>query len=201
MAKQASMELLKGLPELPEAFYTPSGSALRVAMRKLWSDHVIWTRDYVVNAVADSASADESAKRLLRNQEEIGKAVGGFYGKPAGDQVTKLLKEHIMIAVDLVAAAKKNDTKKFKDADERWTRNANEIAKFLGKANKFWPEEQVADLLSLHLDLTKQEATARLKKNWSDDTKAFDDIFNEIMTLADALAAGIVQQFPEKFED
>lgn len=201
MAKPASMELLKGLPELPDAFYTPSGSALRVAMRKLWSDHVIWTRDYVVNAVADSSSGDESAKRLLRNQDDIGKAVATYYGKAAGEQLTKLLKEHIMIAVDLVAAAKKNDQKKLKDADTRWTSNANDIAKFLSKANKFWPEDQVADLLSLHLELTKNEATARVKKNWADDTKAFDDIFNEIMTLADALAAGIVQQFPDKFEE
>jgi hypothetical protein len=201
MAKQQSMELMKGLPNLPDAFYTETGSALRVAMRKLWTEHVIWTRDYVVNAIGDSPSADASAKRLLQNQDDIGKAVATYYGKAAGDQLTKLLKEHIMIAVDLVSAAKTDDQRKFKDADQRWTKNANEIARLLGKANKFWPEDQVADLLSLHLELTKKEATARLKKNWADDVKAFDDIFNEIMTLADALAAGIVQQFPEKFED
>lgn len=200
MAANSSSQLLKGLPELPKAFYTQNGSALRIAMRKLWADHVIWTRDYVVNAVADSPSADESAKRLLRNQEDIGKAIVPFYGKAAGDQLTKLLKEHITIAVDLVAAAKEDDKEKFKDADERWTENANEIAAFLAKANKHWPEEQVADLLSLHLHLTKDEATARLQEKWANDTKAFDDIFNEIMTLADALAAGIVQQFPEKFK-
>ena len=197
----SSLDLLKGLPELPPAFYTPAGSALRVAMRKLWSDHVIWTRDYVVSAIAGSASASDSANRLLRNQEDIGKAVATYYGRAAGDQLTKLLKEHITIAVDLVAAAKIGDQRKFKDADDRWTRNANAIAKFLGSANKYWPEDQVADLLSLHLKLTKDEATARLKQKWSDDTKAFDDIFNEIMTLADALAAGIVQQFPEKFQE
>lgn len=199
MATRSNSPLLKGLPELPPAFFTRSGSALRVAMRKLWSDHVIWTRDYVVNVVAGSASADESAQRLLRNQEDIGKAIAPYYGRDAADKLTTLLKEHLTIAVELIAAAKANDVRKLKDADERWTTNANEIASFLGNANPHWPEAQVADLLSLHLELTKQETTARIQKNWADDTQTFDDIFNEIMTLADALAAGIVMQFPDKF--
>lgn len=199
MARGSTSPLIKGLTELPPAFFTPSGSALRVAMRKLWSDHVFWTRDYVVNAIANSESAQESANRLLRNQEDIGKAIVPYYGKEAGDKLTTLLKEHITIAVDLVAAAKTNDHNKLKDADTRWTNNANQIANFLGNANPHWPEAQVADLLSLHLELTKTEATSRLTKKWEDDTQAFDDIFNEIMTLADALAAGIVKQFPDKF--
>ena len=199
MTRTPTTDLLKGLPELPPAFFSRSGSALRVAMRKLWADHVVWTRDYVVNAVAGSQSADESAQRLLRNQEEIGKAIVPYYGKDAGDKLTTLLKEHISIAVDLVAAAKAGDQRKLQDADQRWTRNANDIAEFLANANPHWPQAQVADLLSLHLELTKNEATARLEKRWADDTRAFDDIFNEIMTLADALAAGIVQQFPDKF--
>jgi len=190
---------LEGLTTIPDALFTEPGSALRIAVRKLWADHVIWTRDYIVAAVADLPSADDSAQRLLRNQEDIGKAIVPYYGRDAGDKLTKLLKEHITIAVDLVAAAKDGDKKALKDADERWTKNAQEIARFLGKANRFWPEKDVADLLSLHLELTKKEATARIEEDWSEDTKAFDDIFNEIMTLADALAAGIVQQFPEKF--
>src|SRR5688572_19116022 len=113
----------EGLSNMPDPLYTEKGGKLRIAMRKLWSDHVIWTRDYVVAAVAGSPSADESAKRLLRNQDEIGAAIVPYYGKAAGDGLTKLLKEHIMIAVDLVAAAKANDQRKLKDADERWKKN------------------------------------------------------------------------------
>lgn len=30
---------------------TPSAVALRQDMRKLWTDHVVWTRDYIVAAV------------------------------------------------------------------------------------------------------------------------------------------------------
>lgn len=178
---------------------TTAREPVRLALRKLWSDHVIWTRQYIVAAVAGTPDADAAAGRLLRNQEDIGAAVAGFYGQDAGDRLTALLKEHILIAVDLVAAAKQGDQAAFADQDARWTRNAEAIAAFLAGANPHWPEKDVFDLLALHLKLTKDETVARLTGDWAADVKAFDDIFTEIMVLADALHDGIVAQFPEKF--
>jgi hypothetical protein len=177
-----------------------SAEPVRLALRKLWSDHVIWTREYIVAAVAGTPDADAAAERLLRNQEDIGAAVAGFYGSAAGDQLTGLLKEHILIAVDLVAAAKAGDDAAFAKHDARWTANADEIAGFLASANPHWPKADVLDLLSLHLTLTKQEAVARLTGDWAADVKAFDDIFTEIMVLADAIHDGLVAQFPERFD-
>src|SRR5262245_50587427 len=43
--------------------------ALKTAMRRLWSDHVIWTREYVVAAIKETPDKDAAAARLLRNQE------------------------------------------------------------------------------------------------------------------------------------
>jgi len=171
---------------------------VRLALRKLWSDHVIWTREYIVAAVAGTPDADAAAGRLLKNQEDIGVAIAGFYGDAAGATLTDLLKAHIMIAVDLVAAAKSGDQAAFAKHDARWTANAEEIAGFLAGANPNWPKQDVLDLLSLHLKLTKDEAVARIGGDWAADIKAFDAIFNEIMVLADALNDGIVAQFPEK---
>jgi hypothetical protein len=176
-----------------------SKEPVRLALRKLWSDHVIWTRQYIVAAVAGTPDADAAAGRLLKNQEDIGAAVAGFFGDAAGSALTALLKTHIMIAVDLVAAAKSGDQAAFAKHDERWTANAKEIAAFLAGANPNWPEKDVLDLLSLHLKLTKDEAVARITGDFAADVKAFDDIFNEIMVLADALNDGIAAQFPEKF--
>ena len=106
-----------------------------------------------------------------------------------------------MIAVDLVAAAKTGDQAAFATHDARWTANIDEIAAFLAGANPNWPEKDVLDLLALHLKLTKDEAVARITGDWAADVKAFDDIFTEIMVLADALHDGIVAQFPERFAD
>ena len=171
---------------------------VRLALRKLWSDHVIWTREYIVAAVAGTPDAEAAAGRLLRNQDDIGAAIVPYYGEAAGQALTSLLRQHILIAVDLVAAAKSGDSGAFAKHDARWSDNATEIARFLAGANPHWPEKDVADLLSLHLKLTKDEAVARLTNDWEADVRAFDDIFTEIMVLADALHDGLVAQFPEK---
>src|SRR5688500_4417898 len=109
-------------------------------VRKLWEDHVTWTRVYIIAALADLPEADAAAQRLLQNQTDIGNAVKPFYGDEAGEQLTALLKDHILIAADLLAAAKAGDTAKFEDANKRWYKNADEIAAFLNSANPDnWP--------------------------------------------------------------
>ncbi|MGH2690283.1 MAG: hypothetical protein ACRDKW_15970 [Actinomycetota bacterium] len=173
--------------------------SLQRAMHRLWADHVIWTRDYVVAALADAPDADMAANRLLRNQEDIGNAIVPLYGKEAGAALTDLMRRHILIAVDLVAAAKAGDKERFAQEDKRWDDNAAEIAALLAGANPHWPQDDVHDLIAQHLALTRQEVVARLEENWEADVAAFDDIVTEILTLADALSEGIVKQFPEKF--
>jgi hypothetical protein len=51
-----------------------------------------------------------------------------------------------------------------------------------------------------HLRLTKDEAVARLTKNYSADIVAFDQIETLANTMADSMADGIVKQFPDKFK-
>ena len=176
-----------------------SREPVRLALRKLWSDHVIWTREYIVAAVAGTPDATAAATRLLKNQEDIGAAIVGFYGQAAGDKLTDLLRRHIMIAVDLVGAAKSGDQAAFATHDALWTANIEEIAGFLAGANPNWPKKDLVDLLGLHLKLTKDEAVARITGDWAADIKAFDDIFTEILVVADALHDGLVAQFPDRF--
>ncbi len=80
-------------------------------MRKLWTDHTVWTRMYIVESLTDSPAAGAAAVRLLKNQEDIGNAIKPLYGDAAGTQLTSLLKEHITIAVDIINDVKaKNAT-------------------------------------------------------------------------------------------
>jgi hypothetical protein len=168
--------------------------ALKVAMRKLWSDHVVWTRQYIVATVAGDPSAEAASKRLLRNQEDIGKAIVPYYGNAAGTKLTDLLKQHILIAVDVVAAAKAGDNAKLTSADKRWHDNAVDIATFLSGANSRWSKQALTNMLNEHLALTTQETVARLQKKWDEDVSTFDKVFNQAMTMADALSDGIAKQ-------
>jgi hypothetical protein len=178
-----------------------SREPVRLALRQLWSDHVVWTRLYIIAAVGGTPDATAAADRLLSNQDQIGNAVKPYYGNDAGSQLTKLLKDHIMIAVDLVEDAKSGNNDKFAKDDKRWDDNVRDIAKFLSGANPTnWSESDVYDLLNQHLQLTKGEVVARIKQDWTADVKAFDDIYAEIMVVADTLYDGLAAQFPDKFD-
>ncbi len=173
---------------------------LKTAMRKLWSDHVIWTRVYIIAAVANAPDQKPALQRLLKNQDDIGNAVAGYYGKEAGNALAKLLKEHIELAGKVVAAAAKNNKGELKEANDLWYKNAQDIAAFLHKANpNNWSEKDLEKMLDEHLKLTTDEAVARIQKNWSADIQAFDEIYNQILSMADALTNGIKKQFPNKF--
>lgn len=181
------------------SMHSEAAAALKQDMRKLWTDHVVWTRDYIIAAVGDQPDAQAAANRLMKNQEDIGKAVSKFYGDAAGQQLTTLLKEHISIAVDLIKAAKAGDKGRQQQADGGWQQNATQIADFLSKANPHWPRATLVDLMKMHLSTTTKEVVARLNKNWDDDVRAFDEVYDHILKMSDALAEGIVKQFPEKF--
>lgn len=170
------------------------------AMRKLWEDHVTWTRLYIVSAEGNLPDKDATTQRLLQNQTDIGNAVAGFYGEAAGTKLTALLKDHILGAAALIEAAKSGDKAKVSDASAKWYANADEIAAFLSGANpKNWPLADMKAGMKMHLDMTLQEAVDHLQGHYDADVKDYDKIHNHILGLADLLSSGIEKQFPEKF--
>lgn len=174
--------------------------AFHDAMRKLWEDHVTWTRLAIVTFTAGYAGFDATAARLLQNQEDIGAAIKPFYGDAAGAQLTVLLREHITIAVEILHAAKAGDTAALEEASTRWYANANDIADFLSAANpKFWPEEMMREDMKTHLDQTLAEAADELEGDYTDSVADYEAAHLHILAMADMLSSGIIGQFPKRF--
>jgi hypothetical protein len=174
--------------------------ALRTEMRKLWEDHITWTRLAIISLTTGSPDSEATVARLLRNQVDIGNAVKPFYGRAAGNELTRLLREHILIAADVIAAAKAGDGPKLADAQARWSANADRIASTLAGVNpRSWPLAAMKAEMHRHLALTTQEAVARLQGRWQADVAAYDRIHVHILHLADLLSAGLLAQFPDRF--
>jgi hypothetical protein len=173
---------------------------LRLEMRKLWEDHVTWTRLAVISLTTKSPDTSASVGRLLRNQTDIGNAIKPYYGAAAGHQLTALLRQHILVAADLIAAALEGDAAQVSAQQARWTANADEIARFLSRANpRFWKLGPTRTMLHDHLRLTTNEVLARLQQQWAADVKAYDQIHRQALHMADMLTSGIVGQFPQRF--
>ena len=175
-------------------------AAFHDAMRRLWEDHIVWTRLYIVSAAAGLPDADQAAQRLLRNQADIGDAIKPFYGDAAGTQLTALLRGHILTAATLVGAAKSGDTTAVNAASAAWYANADSIATFLSSANpRNWPVAALQSAMRMHLDLTLKETSARLHGDWAADIAAYDEVHQHILQMADVLSDGIIKQFPTRF--
>ena len=175
-------------------------AAFQDAMQRLWVDHVTWTRLFIVSFVADLPDLQATTDRLLQNQVDIGDAVKPFYGDAAGDQLTALLKEHILTAADLLGAAKAGDDAAFEKANEAWYANAREIARFLHDANpRNWPLADMRQMMKDHLDLTLEEAATQLGGDYAASVAVYDEVETEILHMADMLSSGLIAQFPQEF--
>ena len=178
----------------------PTTEQFDQAMRKLWEDHITWTRLFIVSATANLPDLQATTDRLLRNQSDIGDAIKPFYGDAAGDQLTALLRTHILTAAELLAAAKAGDDATVQQVSTSWYANADDIAAFLSNANpKQWPLAEMRTMMHDHLDLTLAEAVAHLQGRYSDDVAAYDQVHDEILAMADMLASGLERQFPSHF--
>jgi hypothetical protein len=179
---------------------SPQAVQFRNQMRKQWEDHIVWTRQFIVSAVVDLPDTNAAAGRLLANQDHIGDAIKPYYGEQAGEALSALLRDHILIAADILTAAKSGDSAGVEEANARWHENAKEIADFLSAANPSnWPQSEMREMMADHLEWTLAEAVARLSADWDADVAAYDRIHRDILHMADMLSIGIIKQFPGRF--
>lgn len=173
---------------------------LRMEERRLWIDHVSWTRSYIISALASLEDKDDVAQRLLKNQDDIGNSIKPIYGEEAGNALAKLLREHIELAGQVVDAAKNGNKADLDKYNKLWYENADEIADFLSSANPNYSNKTLKDMLHKHLQFVTEQVVARLNKDWKADISAYDKGEDHMIMFSDILIDGIIKQFPEKFK-
>jgi hypothetical protein len=174
---------------------------LRADMRKLWEDHVAYTAFFYKAAIDGGDDAGKIAARLLRNQDDIGNAVKPFYGEEAGNKVAALLRDHILIAADLVKSAKAGDAAGQELANKKWYRNADDLAALLSSVNPHWPRKTLEGALRGHLQMVTEQVVATLHHDTAAAIAAYDKGADHMLMVADVLTTGIVKQFPARFRD
>ncbi|MDD3653778.1 MAG: acetylglutamate kinase [Desulfotomaculaceae bacterium] len=175
--------------------FTKAQVDLRNHLRMLWEQHDVWTRSAIVSIVFGLPDLDFVVARLLRNPVDFEHALQPFYGDRIAATFRDLLKNHLVIAADLVKAAKAGNTTAAAEAERKWYANAGEIAVFLGNINPFWSQDQWRNMMNRHLALVKAQAVNMLSGQFATSIAAYDE--NELHTLgmADVMAEGIIKQF------
>jgi hypothetical protein len=111
------------------------------------------------------------------------------------------LNEHILIAAELLSAARAGDNAAFADSNARWHENVDQIGALLSNANpENWSVDDLQAMMKAHLDKTLEEAVARLKGDRDAAVAAYDQIHDDILHMAGMLTEGIITQFPKNFK-
>jgi len=176
---------------------TPSveRAELRMQIRSLFEDRVAWTRAYLVETIGGLAGQDAAAARLMQNGTDLGAAIEPFYGKQAADALTAMLNESVGHAAAAVSAALEGNSAGFESARASWYADADAVASFLADANPAWVKEDVKALLRACIDDAIAEANALMTGDAAASISAFAAHEDHAHQTADALAAGIAQQF------
>jgi hypothetical protein len=168
-------------------------------IRMLWEQHGAWTRMAIMSMFFGLPDEDLVINRLLQNPIDFANTFKLFYGDKIASKFSDLLKDHLVIASQLVKAAKAGDNKSATEAEKKWYENADEIAAFLSYINPYWSMESWKAMLHEHLALVKAEAVSMLTKDYAAGIKVYDKIESQALEMADMMSKGIIKQFPHKF--
>jgi hypothetical protein len=167
--------------------------------RLLWEQHVSWTRMAIISLVFKLPDVDEVLTRLLRNATDMGNMMKRFYGEQVGTRYAALVREHLVIAKDLAAAAITGNQQEVAAQDRKWHANGDEISDFLSSINPFLSKEEVRKMWYTQLNQTATEAVSMIKKDFKTDVAIFDDIEANVLLMGDAISDAIIKQFPGMF--
>ena len=187
-------------PRLPSNYWWSIRQVdLLKRMNLAWEQNIMWTRMLLISIAEDLKDLDATEKRLLQNPKDIADIFRRYYGNTTANKIENLLTEHLAIGKDLIVALKNNNQKLAKELTEKWYNNADEMAEAFSSINPFYPKEKVRDMLYDHLELTTDEVTARLRKDYTADIAAFDKVQQEILKMSQFFVEGIFKQFPNAF--
>jgi hypothetical protein len=166
--------------------------------RKLWEDHINWTRVVILAILDDLPGAPAYTDRLLQNPQDMADALRPFYSEDA-DQLGELIREHLVIAAEILQAI--HDGQPTEDLIAQWYANANDIAAKMNEMNpEFWPLNEAQGMWREHLDATVAEILAHHNGDYAAEVAAYDLVHNLALEMADFFSNGVMQQFPRSFK-
>lgn len=177
----------------------PGSCALKENMRTIWAHDVLWSRLSLIESLHALPGLSYTSKRLMQNQDDLGSLFKEYYGEKAGDNLAQLFKDYTNLALSILKAAQKKQLLQARSLGKKWKKNIEEIAEHLNSLNPAWDKRDVIKILNTYMELTGNEAWAHIKDKTDDEIDAVDKRFDHAMDVADLLANGIIEQFPQQF--
>lgn len=191
----------KNMPKFIIVHYEEDPAAIQKFIsdvRTLWHDHVTYTRSAIISIADGLDDINDVMDRLNANQDSIGQVLTSYYSEANALKLTNLLKDHIATIAETISYKKaKKDTT---ELETKAVENITAIADLLSSLDPInWPKDAVLAALTTHLKDTMAEIDSRINQHWAAEIAAFDKVIESSNAIADTMAEGIIDKFPEKF--
>jgi hypothetical protein len=115
-------------------------------IKHIWIERLIWVRQLILSIMLSLRDLNFVARRVQRNDAELGQILGEIYGVEAGRKFEDLLGEYIRVLSEIAPTIKAGNNTDL--LMQRWGSIAEGIAEFLSQLNPYWEEAVVEALIN-----------------------------------------------------
>ena len=186
--------------ELPDFSNFAAQTELTNEMRLVWEQHIYWTRMLLISIAGILKDQGPVTDRLLQNPYDIADIFAKYYSQETAKTIARLLIDHLQIGAEIITALRDGRKVEADQLTRQWYINADKMTEAFNGINPYYEFEPLHKMLYSHLELTVQEVAMRIAENYKADIEAFSRVEQEAISMADYFTAGIIEQFPQKFE-
>ena len=173
---------------------TRSSCDIRIDFAKLWSLRTTFTKFYINSYLADLPDVEVAANRLLTNQDDIGNFLKPCIGEANGNEISKILREQIILLSEALLAAFTNDQSAFNIARDKLFANSAEFATFITTLNPCKISlDKVVTNFNQQVQYTLDMIIFRVTGDYASDFNVFDFYYEETLKFSDILFEGIIK--------
>lgn len=172
---------------------------LRIEMRRLWDDQLIFTRNFIISTLAMSHDQFPVTEAYLGHQAALADAFSPYYGASASRELASRLNAHATITVHLVRIISEGNVEAVPRIRAHWVGSAQQVSAYLATLNPGWDATQLEARLVTYLELTMAEIAGRSIRNWDVELAAYERLRSHAAGLSDFLSNGIIAQHPAQF--
>lgn len=165
-------------------------------LRKLWADHVMWIRSFILSTAFETEDLQAVTNELLRSSVQFANVLRPLYGDEIADRFDSLFRDHLLIAFQVFNAIKRRIPRDAEEQHEKWYDSADSIAQFLSDINPNWQKSDWQKMLYDHLNMIEYEAVLIFTNQFAESIAQYYRIQDEAQKMADVMADGIIKQFP-----
>ncbi|MDP8904090.1 MAG: copper amine oxidase [Chloroflexota bacterium] len=185
--------------KFPGATESPAAD-LRSALGRLLGEHGTLAIGAMRAGLDGAPDFEAAANALEGNTADLQAAIASVYGDEAGVGFGELWRNHIGFFVDYTVGLASGDDDARQQALDRLDNYRTDFGQFLAGANPNFDADAIAEGLQVHVDQLVEQIDTYADGDYAKAYELEREAYMHLTMTGDALAAGIVAQFPDTFE-